>query len=397
MNAFSVSDRGPIAKFVIGLVFFSLVSAATASDGGGGGADRQPAIEVVADRPVPASVPWPRDVRWSGDRSLLVASQPGGVAELSGEELSRVRFVVPAPSRTGSWDRNAERLALSDDRLVVGSMAFALRWKPRDAAVFESVHDFEYIADLDVMADRLLVTGIRRDDEGRLGGDGSLAWLGRLGDPQGPFRPVLPSRDGPGVEAMENCAAMEVSAARFLADGSFLVVPGAEPGIFLYSEEGRLQRTWDSSALGILDACDMPREQSVHYSASPGSRLRWLNARRVVDEILPLPNGPAVVVRERFDDLTVWDLILLRADGTVEVNRLPVSSQNPAARLRGDVRGDRVALLIATWSLQAFDDTVEHRLVVARLAPALAAAPPAGGGASGDPGRRDEESCETPQ
>lgn len=323
------------------------------------------AFEVLTDQVLLPALAWPRDIRWSGPDSVYLALAPGGVVELRIDSPAEPRFLVALPEMP-SRATNAERLAASRDWLVVGSMAFAVRWKGHERAGFAGELSLEYVADLDLRQDRLLVVGIRRDKEGRLGGDGNLAWLGRLGEPFERFRPVLPSRSGPGVAAMEACAPLEVSAARFLADGSFLVVPGAEPGIFRYGPDGQLRRTWDSDLLGIGDPCDMPKEAGILLSADPEARARWLNRRRVVEDVLPLTSAPAVVVRERVGERTWWDAVLLHEDGSTETIRLPIASSSPRSRLRGDVRGERVALLVATWGAPP-GEQLEHRLVIGRF------------------------------
>lgn len=333
-------------------------------------------FEVLVDRRLPDELAWPRDVRWSGGDSTDIAlSDLGSVVEISLAPDGSSRPVVAAPEAgpVRSLDRRADRLALGPDHLVVGSMAFTLRWKQRSAAGFAGEYHLEYIADLDLFEDRLLVAGIRRDDEGRLGADGAIAWLGKLGDPWEAFREILPSRSGPGVRTMEECAAMEVSAVRFLPDGSFVIAPGADPGVFLYGPDGRLRRTWSGDPLGIGDPCDMPKGGGNHYSSDADARFRWINNRRIVEEILPLSSGPAVVVRERAGDAIVWDFVHLHDDGSVSTIRLPVTSRILETRLRGDVLGDRLALLIATWIVP--DDgrppqrAQENRLVVLRVVP----------------------------
>src|SRR5262249_52791117 len=125
-------------------------------------------------------------------------------------------------------------------------------------------------------------------------------------------------------------------------------VPGAEPGIFLHDASGKLAKTWQADAIGFDVGCPISEQEMYRYSADIISRYQWLNQRVVLDDLLPLPGGIGFVVRTRSHDLTSWQLKVLSPEGQVTVYGIPVTSPSPYARLAGDVRGNRIAFLLAT-------------------------------------------------
>lgn len=146
---------------------------------------------------------------------------------------------------------------------------------------------------------------------------------------------------------MDACADMHMGKVRFLSGGSFVIVPGAEPGIFLHEASGKLVKTWQADAVGFDAGCPISESEMYRYSADIISRYQWLNQRSVLDDVLPLHGGIGFLVRTRSHDVTSWQLKLLSPEGQVTVYGIPVTSPSPYARLAGDVRGDRIAFLLA--------------------------------------------------
>ncbi len=159
---------------------------------------------------------------------------------------------------------------------------------------------------------------------------------------------------------------MHMGKARFLPGGAFVVAPGAEPGIFVHDVSGKLVKTWQAETVGFDAGCPITEEEMYKYSADPRARFRWLNQRRVLDEILPLPNGIGFVIRTRSNGLTQWQLKVLSPDGKVITYDIPVTSPSEYARLAGDVRGDRIAFLL---NLDTFDTPPlgSHHLILAEV------------------------------
>ena len=315
---------------------------------------------------MPSETIKPEDIRWASESSVYVIESRLGSFEVSlSEDLAVLRQVTPGKQELGLRWPALKRLAVSPTHLAVGAMAFSIMWKRLGTKGFEGEQTLEYIADIDLFQDHLLFIGNRRDERGELGADGNIAWLGSLGQGLSDVRAILPSKSGVGTRSMTNCAGLDLSAARFLADGSFVLVPGVDPGILLYDASGKLARIWDSERLGLEADCPLSLRQSIHLRGDPEARVEWLSRRRIVDEILPLPRGPALVLRTVTDDVASWELLELEDDGCGTLSPLPFSSSDPAAHVKGDVLGDRIAFLVSTPPTRELQTT--SRLIVARL------------------------------
>lgn len=298
---------------------------------------------------------WAQDIRWQDDSKVAVASGREGVLSFpistppiittkEGAEPPVPRNLIAGDGEQGGFWL-ASRLARAESAWVTASPVHAVAWQREGHGRLEQV-DFVSIVDLDASGDRLLVLGQRRDEEGRFAPDGALAWIGTLGEPVDDWKVLQLSVDGPGAANMDACAILELGAVRFLDDGSFLLVPGVQPGIFLYDPQGRLVRTWDSDELGFHAGCGISEPQKYRLSADPDARQDWIDGRRILDEILPLPSGPGLVIRSREQGLTTWELVVLGSGGSTHRYRIPFESPSHRTRLRGDVRGSRLALLV---------------------------------------------------
>lgn len=306
-----------------------------------------PGLRILSDRVLPPVLRTAMDVRWFSDSSVLLARGRNGVVEVSldAERRAAVKTIVPGEkSPEGLWF--STRLGVSDQFLVIGASFRSLAWQRRPASARKEA-EFEYIEDLDLQGDRLLVLGARKDSQQRFAPDGVIAWIGSLSRDLSDLRPVQVSAFGPGARPMANCGSFEMGAVRFLPDGSFIVVPGVEPGAFLYGPSGALSRTWDTAALGLDTDCNsIDEEQHVRLAAQPEPRFEWLNVRRTVDDVLPLPQGAGLLVRSVAGGRAHWQLVLLDARGGVTRFDIPLVANGPTSHLRGDVRQGRIVLLM---------------------------------------------------
>jgi hypothetical protein len=201
--------------------------------------------------------------------------------------------------------------------------------------------------DLDRAGRRLLCLGAPHDGTPTFAADGAIAWIGSLAHGLSDLRPILHDVGGPGAPNLRRCSVLELGSVRSLPDGSFLVVPGFQPGAHLFDNIGRLLRTWDTEALGIPPprCAEISDKEKYELRFEPERRVAWVNAHAVVDEVLPLPQGPGLVVRSRgADGLVRWQLKILGAE-RVTTHDLPFTSNRPFDRLRGDARNGRIVLL----------------------------------------------------
>jgi hypothetical protein len=280
----------------------------------------------------------PTDIRWEDGGHVVITDLEQGIARVAIADVEPPEWLPEWPAGRGVGS-GYMYLGRSQSLVATADLAFGLRWRgtgPADAIVSQPI---EYVADLDVRDDRLLFAGLRRDENGDLGADGAFAWIATL--PGGTLRPILPFTDR---GAIENCAGLHVATVRFLTDGSFLIVPGAEPGIYLYDAQGRLQRNFDSAPLNLLSDCRMTRDEQSLVSSQPEARQRWVNRHRIVDEVVELSSGPALIIRSREADVTRWELVPL-AKGAARP--LPFTSPSPWAHVSADARDGRVAVLVA--------------------------------------------------
>ncbi|HVR07024.1 MAG TPA: hypothetical protein VMW75_03185 [Thermoanaerobaculia bacterium] len=80
---------------------------------------------------------------------------------------------------------------------------------------------------------------------------------------------------------------------------------------------------------------------------SPPARSAFLNRHRVLDAILPLAQGPGLLIRSVSNGKVQWVLKVLRPEGGIASYEVPFTGALPYERLRGDARGNRIVLLAA--------------------------------------------------
>jgi hypothetical protein len=95
-----------------------------------------------------------------------------------------------------------------------------------------------------------------------------------------------------------------------------------------------------------------------------GQRIGWYASRVIVDDILPLRSGPALLLRRVEKGVTKWDIVTLPFRGKSERVALPITLPNPRAHARGDVRGDQLVVLAFEDALPGQKAVVPPRLYV---------------------------------
>jgi hypothetical protein len=328
------------------------------------GARRLPAAEAaslppcfgqLSEHPLPEILEWARDVRWAADDRVYVSSVATGIFLLTPDgppppaaepELE----LAAGPRGSGAfWGPN--EMAVSESHLAAAAIAFAVGWKRRGKGEMEAQEYFESAFDLDLRGEILLVLGLRKDDTGKeYEANGAYAWLGLLGSTGlENLRPLAFSSDGGRARAMDGCHPMSVGAVRFLEDGSFVVVPVSEPGVFLYRADGTLERSWQSEELGLDGGCGLSEEQVYQFSVEVEPRGAWINARRIAEDALALGGRRfGLIIRERVDGTTRWTMRIVAPEGPKELCDVGLTHSSPWVRLRADRRRDRVALLRVT-------------------------------------------------
>jgi|HubBroStandDraft_3_1064219.scaffolds.fasta_scaffold40899_2 hypothetical protein len=319
------------------------------------------------------------DVRWAGDRSLYLAWTKEGVTEVALDgSFTRQRSLVIDPGR---HFRDFEILGVSADYLVASSRFnyMALRPGPAHRGDLSATArvPIAIVEDLDLSGSRLLLLG---NPGFTYPSAGTVAWLGPASNAPARDLKPLPIVDPAGAQSktenhfpsLTNCSELELGAARFLADGSLFVVPGFSPGAYHLTPKGRLIQTWDTQALGLdaaPDCASMTAKERLAMSFSDAPRFDFINRHRVVDEVLPLVQGPGLLIRSVSDGAVHWELEILRPGGGLLTYQIPFTGTLPYDRLRGDVRDHRIVLLRSTHGFERGKPFKVAKVFVAELPP----------------------------
>lgn len=335
-----------------------------------------PALRVLATYDVAGAPSTAFDVRWAGERSVYLVRRYDGVDELAlAPGLPPLRRVVPDTDTLGFREYHAIwRLAASDRSLAFASYSGYLAWRSlahqADGTVRFERRTMSFVDDVDLDGDRLLVLGSQFGDPEHLqdgSPDGAVAFLASAREPSDQtFKPILFDPSGRGAPHLTHCGGEALGAARFLPDGTIFIVPGFQPGAHLFSREGTLLRTWNTDLLGLDVAGDCARRTIAErnaFLAHPERWLRWLNGHRVVDEVLPLPDGPGLIVRQVRDGKVSWELDVLRPQG-IERYEIPVPDASVDQRVSGDVRNGRIVLLVVDRTLRQEPTAIPGKLVI---------------------------------
>jgi hypothetical protein len=313
-----------------------------------------PALRILGRTHLPAARSVARDIRWASASSVYVAHAFDGVVEV-GLDGTRRRLLVPSQGHVRFEQipvQSYGSLAVSDSVLAVTS-SLSITSRPLKSApgqIFRlEVRPFAQPEAMDLQGDRVLFLGMRDNIyTPEVHPNGEIAWLGTMSSGWQELKPVLYDRSGPRMPAYGHCRGKRIGAARFLADGSFVIVPGFEKGVHLFSADGRLMRSWTGEEVGLDTECSgITEQEEVVLGRQPAAWQRWLNRHRTVDAILPLPQGPGLVVRSWGQDGQVHWLLKVLSGSRVETYSVPITGRRPTDRLRGDVRAGTIAFLLS--------------------------------------------------
>jgi len=336
---------------LLGAILSCLLMAQTSSEAKRppvGGEASPPTLSLLSERPLPDRLAEPRDVRWLGEDSLLLSTQPDGLVRVSlaGRGWDREVLIPASSGLHGIW--RAQEVARSISHVATSAPVFSLAWRPRNGDRQPTVHPFAAVVDFDLWRDRILILGGRRDDAGTWCPEGAIAWRGRLGGGLlDSLHSVYFSRDGEQAQNMGRCGVLGLGAVRFLDDGSFVVAPGVEEGVYLYNPDGELVTPiWDSDPAGFFTGCPLSDEEARRLHADERRRYQWLDRRPLLEDIVALGDDPALVVRTVLSGTTRWELVVLRRDGEMDRFSLPFSSTRSFAHVRGDVRDEQMVFVM---------------------------------------------------
>ena len=188
---------------------------------------------------------------------------------------SSVAGKLPAGSRN---ERDYGRLAVSPQGIAFADLLAGLH-VANERGIIGPV-EIEFVGDLDRRRSLTAAVGLMRKDAEVLAP--YAAWLIEdAGSPRG----LLPTRDG--GRALEVCSDAELSVIRFISMDRLLVIPGAEPGVFVYDTGGALLDSLDAATFFAESGCDVePNEWGRSPLTDAYARADWLGPRRIVDEVV---------------------------------------------------------------------------------------------------------------
>lgn len=243
-----------------------------------------PVLEGLRSLDAPVRIESAADVRWQPDGSLQVGLRQDGVyvwrpgtraAELL---VSLAGTTYRRAGRYGNYSRLGGGRAGS---LVFAGDLFGV-YRQHDGRVMALKANLEIVGDLDQHNGRVVAVGLSRQAEPSPGPDDIwepyVAWMF---DAEGAVRGLLPTRDG--GAALDACYPVELSLARFVSDDLVLVIPGAEPGAFLYGTDGILRETLGVGTFSASRPDCGPEQKPLLYKEE--FRNAWLNRHRVIDEV----------------------------------------------------------------------------------------------------------------
>ena len=261
-----------------------------------------PALEDVRPLKPPDELAAAEDVRWQADGSLLVGLRQDAVYSWTPGTLEARPLVTLAGTTHGRAARygNYSRLGGgSAGGLVFAGDLFGV-YRQQGDRINALKANVEIVGDLDHHAGWTVAAGLaRRPEPSRGTGDIWEPYVAWLFDIEGGVRGLLPTRDG-GV-ALDSCYPAELSVTRFVADDRVLVIPGAEPGAFLYGTDGMLRATIDLRALSASRPDCGPEQKPLLYEEE--FRTAWFRRHRVIDEVAANGRGDVFFFVRHVDEL----------------------------------------------------------------------------------------------
>lgn len=243
-----------------------------------------PRLAILEVLELPLEVASASDVRWLSEGELLLGRSGQGVYSWRiGEDRAELRATLAGTSLLPS-DGPADYSRVggfSEGSLAFADIVFGL-YRSDEAGVDRTL-PLELVADIDRHEASTVAIGLVRQKGGGWGEYG--AWL--VQDDHQP-RGILPTQDG--GQGMSWCFEAELPAVRFVSPDRILVIPGAEPGIFVFSREGFLVGSVEASVFEADDGCVIEPAQR-HLLADDAYRVAWLSRRRVIDEVVADETG----------------------------------------------------------------------------------------------------------
>lgn len=335
------------------------------------GEPQGPTLERLRAFELPEEIARAQDVRWSADGELLLGRSAGGIYSWwIGEERAELAAVLGPEDLQGLFSETARSgimrsLGFEDYSLVGGARSRGIVFAGFAHGLFLQDHrgirllkDIALVYDIDRRGTLTAALGLAQLYEGPDGGaawEDHVAWLFEDGgsEPRG----LLPTRDQ--GQSMRRCFGAQLSVVRFVSENRILVVPGAEPGVFVFDDNGTLLESFGAKTFFADEGCDVRSEALL---AEVPYRLAWLSRRRVIDEVVsddagnvyffvrhvPGPSDGEEPSFAQRGGRVCWDLVHAHLDDLNDVTKVPcaVESGRTDTRLNADLRDQTAVILL---------------------------------------------------
>lgn len=242
-----------------------------------------PELDGLALLELPQEIAAASDVRWRDDRVLLVGVDDHGVYSWqvgTDDHAELFATIAGSPLSPMGTNQNYSRLGgLSAGVLAFSSFADGVLRHDEDGLSYSK--GVSIVGDVDRRHARTAIVGVNRGEDG--GWEDHLAWL--ISD-NGTVRGLLPRR----TESSHWSLAQYLGVVRVLSEDRVLVVPGLEPGVFLYDGDGRLRDTLGTEAFFAESPWGITPEQD-RLLIEKTWRAAWLSQHRLIDEVVTDDRG----------------------------------------------------------------------------------------------------------
>lgn len=330
-------------------------------------------LELLGSWKIAKEASNPRDLRWASDDSIYLGFELGGVTERRLTEGLPVHRVI-IRSRSEAPDVPAIlNIATTSSSLQAWAENDAAMWIDRNSTTPDQAHTKRlrgYFDDIDVRGDTVALLGyptVRHLVES----EQSFLWLGDLRSDLEQWRPLAALREDRGELASTPAVGtmgLRLGSLRFLSNGDLLVVPAIKPGVFRFSQSGKLRTHWSQRELeaSLLEA--LGNELDPAATASPmaleARPPSWESGSKYIasqlfniEDVVPIRDGGAIIVRHGTGKNGAYYLGLLKS--VPEWFRLPVRVQSTTDRIRSDFSkaNQKLAILVTNRAGKVEDES----------------------------------------
>lgn len=335
-----------------------------------------PELEVLARYEVPERYDQITGVQWAGKDSVYLGLFDRGVVEVDLRdglpEVDHLFGTRGEPPHLGL--EKIVRFDVSDDWIVGLYDRFA--WAPQSSGGGPAVPMVQRTGSgaftFAVDGDRIVLLGLPNIEHWKENAGGIL-WRADLSKGLDSWDVLYKNEEIATNPRLFNVTLATRGSVEFLDDGDVLLapnVPGILPTAMRFSYQGKLKETWNAEELWESreegDAVSGEEEAWTEGLVSGKTFGKFLSRRRLVDAILALPEGPALVVREPKGSEARWRLVVLSPE--VRWYDIPVTRISSVAQFRGDADNEgRIVVVGAIRELWDEAQVKQNEVVVMRL------------------------------